>query len=152
MFFKKFLPPEIVILWPLISRFQLIFRPWFFSIFCSLWDYLSTHLVTSENSRHRSLTLWEIWVQNGPPNLTLWAPNLNYWSVPRNYVSFQRVISIEKPSWTPFPIWAWVCDQLQSAFKWRILELFEHESAPEGLLYENWTASASQVLKKLWKT
>ena len=31
---------------------------------------------------------------------------------PRNYVSFLRVISIEKPSWIPFPIWAWLCDQL----------------------------------------
>ena len=48
----------------------------------------------------------------GPPNLALWALNLNYQSVPRNYVSFQKVISMEKPSWTPFLIWACVCDQL----------------------------------------
>ena len=48
----------------------------------------------------------------GPPNLALWAPNLNHRSVPRGYVSFRRVISIEKPIWTPFPIWACVCDQL----------------------------------------
>ena len=46
----------------------------------------------------------------GPPNLALWAPNLNYRSVPRNYVSFRRVISVEKPSWTPFPIWACPAD------------------------------------------
>ena len=36
MFFTKFLPPEIVILWSLISRFHLIFRPCFFS-FCLLF-------------------------------------------------------------------------------------------------------------------
>ena len=32
--FDEFLPPEIAILSPLISRFQLIFRPWF--SFCFL--------------------------------------------------------------------------------------------------------------------
>ena len=47
-----------------------------------------------------------------PQNLALWAPNLNYRWVPGNHVSFRRVISIDKSSWTPFPIWAWVCDQL----------------------------------------
>ena len=47
-----------------------------------------------------------------PPNWALWEPNLNYRSVPQNHVSFRRVISIDKSSWTPFPIWAWICDQL----------------------------------------
>ena len=67
--------------------------------------------------------------QNGLPNLALWAPNLNYRSVPRNYVSFRRVISIEKPSWTPFPIWAWVCDQLYTLkfiWDWKIIIWFYH--------------------------
>ena len=108
-----FLPPEIVKFWPLISRFQLIFRPCFFSIFL-LFMRLA---IDSFSCFCKSLTsifdtMGDLGPKWPPPNLALWAPNFNYRSVPRNYVSFRRVISIEKPSWTPFSIWAWVCDQL----------------------------------------
>ena len=70
--------------------------------------------VVFENPWHRFLTLWKIWAQNAarPPNLAPWTPDLNYRLVPRNYLSFRRVISIEKLSWATFPISAWVCDQL----------------------------------------
>ena len=70
--------------------------------------------VVFENPWHRFLTLWKIWAQNAarPPNLAPWTPDLNYRLVPRNYLSFRRVISIEKLSWATFPVSAWVCDQL----------------------------------------
>ena len=70
--------------------------------------------VVFENPWHRFLTLWKIWAQNAArsPNLAPWTPDLNYRLVPRNYLSFRRVISIEKLSWATFPISAWVCDQL----------------------------------------
>ena len=70
--------------------------------------------VVFENPWYRFLTLWKIWAQNAarPPNLAPWTPDLNHRLVPRNYLSFRTVISIEKLSWTTFPISAWVCDQL----------------------------------------
>ena len=71
LFFTKFSPPEIVTLWPLISRFQLIFRPWFFSSFF-LWDLLSTHIVIFENPWRWFWTLWEIWAQISPPRKKNW--------------------------------------------------------------------------------
>ena len=87
---------KIVKLWPLIYRFQLIldhgFLVFFGSYETSYWLY---------SCFWKSLTsIFDPMEDLGPK----WAPQIwQYRSVPRNYVSFRRVISIEKPSWTPFP-------------------------------------------------
>ena len=56
-------------LWPLIIRFQLIFRPWFFSIFLLLMRLAIDSIVLFENPWHQFLTLWEIWTENKVPQI-----------------------------------------------------------------------------------
>ena len=108
-----FLPSEIAKLWPLISRFQLIFRPWFFSTCCFLWDWLSTHELFL---KILDIDFWPYgrFGPKMPPVPPIWHLGHRIWIIGwyRNYLSFRRVISIEKLSWATFPVSAWVCDQL----------------------------------------
>ena len=116
--FNEILTPWNFYYWPLIPRFQLIFRPWFFSIFCFLrLD------IDSYSCFWKSLTsIFDPMRDLGPkcpppPSPPPQKKNLNYWSVPQRYVFYRRVISIEKPSSAPFPIWTWVCDQLTATYE-----------------------------------
>ena len=104
MFFTKSLPPEIGSSWFLDHDFSVFFA-----------SYESSYQLIQLLLKILDIDFWpyeKFGPKIGPQNLAIWAPNLNYRSIPRNYVSFRRVISIEKPSWTPFPNWAWVYDQL----------------------------------------
>ena len=112
LFFTKLLPPEIVILRRLISQFHLISRPWVFSTFAF---YDTSYWFIKLFLKILDINFWRFGHKmppSPPPSsiLALWALNLIYPLVPRNYVTFRRVISFEKTSWTPFLIKAWVCD------------------------------------------
>ena len=72
-----------------------------------------------------------------PRNLTFWALNLNYRSVPRNYVSYRRVISIEKTNWTPFPFWAWVWDQLIRFHRYHFFSKMKEIDLKTSIISEN---------------
>ena len=108
--FDEFLPPEIVTLWPLISRFHMIFRPWFFFLF------LMKLAIDSYSCFWKCLTsvldpMGDL-AQNRPHKFDTLGTYFELRWVPRNCVFCRRVISIEKPSWTLFPFWTWLCDQL----------------------------------------